>query len=557
MRFLKESPWKRLELFRQLMPNVMLQMLLRGSNAVGYKAYPDNLIVSFIEESAKTGIDVFRIFDSLNWLEAMKTSIHTVVNNTDSIAEVCMCYTGDVLTHPKYNIDYYLDMARRIEDEGAHILAIKDMAGLLKPSAARALIEALKGSIEIPIHLHTHDTSSIQSASYLEAVNAGVDVIDVAMGSMSGLTSQPNFNSIVEMFKGHDRENDIDVSSLNKFSDYWEAVRTYYYPFESDLKSGTADVYQNEIPGGQYTNLRPQAKSLGLEDKFDLIKQNYKAVNDIFGGIVKVTPSSKVVGDMAMFMTANNYTAQDLIDKGDSIDFPDSMKAMMRGDLGQRDEGWPAVFQAKVLKGEKPYDGKPYDFLPPLDLEGAYEDFKKKFPDMDDYNSFLSFQLYPKVFEDYYNHMEEFGEVSHLPTLAFFYGLSHNEEIMLDISKGKSIIIQFLNANEPDAHGNRLAIFRINGADRGVIVKDRKAKIEIIANVKVSEPSHVGSPLQGSLSKILVKEGQEVEVNQPLFTIEAMKMESTVTASNKGVVKRVFLKEKTLVQQDDLVLEIV
>ncbi len=557
MRFLKESPWKRLELFRQLMPNVMLQMLLRGSNAVGYKAYPDNLIVSFIEESAKTGIDVFRIFDSLNWLEAMKTSIHTVVNNTDSIAEVCMCYTGDVLTHPKYNIDYYLDMARRIEDEGAHILAIKDMAGLLKPSAARALIEALKGSIEIPIHLHTHDTSSIQSASYLEAVNAGVDVIDVAMGSMSGLTSQPNFNSIVEMFKGHERENDIDVSSLNKFSDYWEAVRTYYYPFESDLKSGTADVYQNEIPGGQYTNLRPQAKSLGLEDKFDLIKQNYKAVNDIFGGIVKVTPSSKVVGDMAMFMTANNYTAQDLIDKGDSIDFPDSMKAMMRGDLGQRDEGWPAVFQAKVLKGEKPYDGKPNDFLPPLDLDGAYETFKKKFPDMDDYNSFLSFQLYPKVFEDYYNHMEEFGEVSHLPTLAFFYGLSHNEEIMLDISKGKSIIIQFLNANEPDAHGNRLAIFRINGADRGVIVKDRKAKIEIIANVKVSEPSHVGSPLQGSLSKILVKEGQDVEVNQPLFTIEAMKMESTVTASNKGVVKRVFLKEKTLVQQDDLVLEIV
>lgn len=556
MRFLKESPWRRLKMLRELMPNVMLQMLLRGSNAVGYKAYPDNLIEAFIIESAKTGIDVFRIFDSLNWLEAMKTSIRTVINETDSVAEVCMCYTGDVLNHPKYNLDYYLDMARRIEDEGAHILAIKDMAGLLKPNGAKALIEALKSSLEIPIHLHTHDTSSIQAATYLAAVDAGVDVIDVAIGSMSGLTSQPNFNSIVEMIKGHERENPIDVHTLNKFSDYWDAVRSYYYPFETEMKAGSADVYEHEIPGGQYTNLKPQARSLGLEDKFDLIKDNYKAVNDLFGGIVKVTPSSKVVGDMAMFMTANNYTVQDLIEKGDQIAFPDSMIAMMRGDLGQRDEGWPKEFQQKVLKGEQPYERRPNEYLESLDLEKEFKDFCVKFPEMAEYQNFLSYQLYPKVFEDFYNHMEQFGEVTHLPTKDFFFGLSHNEEIMVDISKGKSILIQFLNVNAPDAHGNRMVIFRVNGADRSVVIKDKKAKIEVISNQKVSAPEHVGSPLQGSLSKILVKEGQELQVNQPLFIIEAMKMESTVTSSKAGVVKKIYLKEKSLVAQDDLVLEI-
>lgn len=556
MRFLNESPWRRLELLRSAMPNVLLQMLIRGSNAVGYKAYPDNLIEAFIEESAQAGVDIFRIFDSLNSVDAMKTSIRTVINNTDAIAEVCLCYTSDVTKSDKYNLDYYLDMARRIEDEGAHILAIKDMAGLLKPNAATLLIEALKSSIEIPIHLHTHDTSSIQAATYLKAVEAGVDVIDVAISSLSGLTSQPNFNSIVALFEGHERCNEIDVASLNQYSNYWESVRKFYYPFETELKAGTAEVYSHEIPGGQYSNLRPQARSLGLEDKFDVITKNYKDVNDLLGGIVKVTPSSKVVGDMAMFMTANGYSAKDLIDKGDSISFPDSMIALMKGDLGQRDEGWPKEFQKKVLKDIVPYTTSPNDQLDPIDFDKEYEEFKLKFPDLPDFRSFLSYKLYPKVFEGYYQHMEQFGEVTHLPTLAFFYGINHNEEVMVEISKGKSILVQYLNANEPDAHGNRLVIFRINGADRGVVIKDKNVKTTFVSNLKVTTSNHIGSPLQGSLSKIIVKEGQQVELNQPLFIIEAMKMESTVTAPRAGIISKIYLKGKTLVQQDDLVLEL-
>jgi pyruvate carboxylase len=556
MRFLNESPWRRLELLRGAMPNVLLQMLIRGSNAVGYKAYPDNLIEAFIEESAQAGVDIFRIFDSLNSVDAMKTSIRTVINNTDALAEVCLCYTSDVTKSDKYNLDYYLDMARRIEDEGAHILAIKDMAGLLKPDAATLLIEALKSAVEIPIHLHTHDTSSIQAATYLKAVDAGVDIIDVAISSLSGLTSQPNFNSIVAMFDGHERSNDIDVGSLNQYSHYWESVRKYYYPFETELKAGTAEVYNHEIPGGQYSNLRPQARSLGLEDKFDIITQNYKDVNDLLGGIVKVTPSSKVVGDMAMFMTANGYTAKDLIEKGDSISFPDSMIALMKGDLGQRDEGWPKEFQKKVLKDIVPYTTSPNDQLEPIDFDKEYEVFKVKFPDLPDFRSFLSYKLYPKVFEGYYQHMDQYGEVTHLPTLAFFYGLDHNEEVMVEIARGKSIIVQYLNANEPDAHGNRLVIFRINGADRGVVIKDKNVKTTFVSNLKVTASNHIGSPLQGSLSKIIVKEGQQVELNQPLFIIEAMKMESTVTAPRAGVISKIYLKGKTLVQQDDLVLDL-
>ena len=556
MRFLKESPWGRLQRLREAIPNTLFQMLLRGSNAVGYKAYPDNLIISFIEESAKQGIDVFRIFDSLNWLEAMKTSIKTVINNTDSIAEVCMCYTSDLMTNEKYNLQYYLDFARRIEDEGAHILAIKDMAGLLKPQAATVLVEALKNHIEIPIHLHTHDTSSLQAATYLNASQSGVDIIDVAIASMSGLTSQPNFNSVAVMLNDMKLGEPVNVESLNKFSNYWEDVRNYYYPFESDLKAGTAEVFENEIPGGQYSNLRPQARALGLESKFDLVKKNYRVVNDMLGGIVKVTPSSKVVGDMAIFMTANNLTAEDIMTRGDQISFPDSMIEMMKGDLGQRDEGWPKELQKIILKDIKPYDGKPNDHIPSIDLEAAYADFKVKFPEMPEYFNFLSYQMYPKVFEDFYVHKQVYGDVTHLPTVSFFYGLKYNEEIMIEMARGKSMLIQYLNKNEPDAHGNRLVIFRLNGADRSVVIKDKKAKPEIVVNQKISGPEDIGSPLQGSLSKVLVKEGQEIEINTPLFTIEAMKMESTVTAPFAGKVEKIFIRDKGLVAQDDLILRL-
>ncbi|MEM8908926.1 MAG: pyruvate carboxylase, partial [Bacteroidota bacterium] len=357
LRFLKECPWKRLDLLREAMPNVLLQMLLRGSNAVGYKAYPDNLIERFIVEAWSTGIDVFRIFDSLNWVEGMKKSIQTVRQETGALAEACICYTGDILNpeRSKFTLQYYLDLARRLEDEGAHLIGIKDMAGLLKPYAAELLINRLKEAVQIPLHLHTHDTSSIQSATYLKAIEAGVDVVDVALSSVSGLTSQPNFNSIVAMMQGQEREHPIDLNSLNAYANYWETTREYYYPFESELKAGTAEVYHHEIPGGQYSNLRPQARGLGLEDQFATIKSNYRKVNDLFGDIVKVTPSSKVVGDMAMFMTANQLEMEGILEKGATLAFPDSVKSLMRGDLGQIEGGFPPEIQAMILKGEPAY----------------------------------------------------------------------------------------------------------------------------------------------------------------------------------------------------------
>ncbi|MCL4106485.1 UNVERIFIED_CONTAM: hypothetical protein GTU68_030443 [Idotea baltica] len=556
MRFLKESPWDRLKLLRKAIPNTLLQMLLRGSNAVGYKAYPDNLIEEFVEKSAETGIDVFRIFDSMNWLEAMKTSIKTVRERTNSLAEVSICYSGDVMDkNSKFNIDYYIDMAKAVEDSGAHIIAIKDMAGLLKPMAAEYLITELKNNTSLPLHLHTHDTSSIQSATYLKAIEAGVDVVDVALSALSGITSQPNFNSVVAMMEGHERSGNIDLKNLNRYSNYWEEVRKYYYPFETELKAGTAEVYDHEIPGGQYSNLRPQARSLGLEDKFDTIKKNYAAVNRMMGGMVKVTPSSKVVGDMAMFMTANGITIDDVMKNGESLAFPNSMISMMKGELGQREEGWPKEFQAMVLKNEKPFTDRPNAHLDPIDFDKEFKVFQEEFPEKSTFLDFLSYSLYPKVFADYYTHIEDFGNTEMLPTPCFFYGLKPNDEINVSIAKGKNILIEYLNTNQASADGTRLVIFRINGAIRSVMVKDEQVKSEVAIHKKASGEGQIGSPLQGSLSKVVVKEGQEVKKNDPLFVIEAMKMESTITAPYDGVITKVHLPGKTMVAQDDMVVE--
>lgn len=557
MRFLKESPWKRLEILRDLMPNVLLQMLLRGSNAVGYTNYPNNLVERFIEESAKKGIDIFRIFDSLNWIDNMKPSINAVRERTNAIAEVALCYTGDILDakKPKYNLNYYLDLARRIEDAGAHILAIKDMAGLLKPYAAEELIKALKKTVDLPIHLHTHDTSSIQSATYLKAIEAGVDAIDVALASMSGLTSQPNFNSIVAMMQGHERENSMDLHKLNELSNYFETVREYYYPFEAELKAGTAEVYEHEIPGGQYTNLRPQARALGLEDKFETIKHNFKVVNELLGDIVKVTPSSKVVGDMAMYMTANNLTKEDILERGHTLSFPDSFKELLRGDLGQVEGGFPKALVEIVLKGEQPIQGAANDHLKPIDFEDEFFDFQQKFP-YADFTDFLSYKLYPKVFSEWYVHYQAYGAVREIPTLAFFYGLKENEEIIVELEKGKNILIQYLNMTVPNAQGVRTVSFRLNGSIRSIDVRDFTINVATRTHHKANADNEIGAPLQGSLAKILVKEGDVVEANTPLFTIEAMKMESTIISPYAGKIKKIHLREKTMVEQDDLVVEL-
>ena len=557
MRFLKESPWGRLTKLRNSMPNVLLQMLLRGSNAVGYKAYPDNVVRAFILEASERGIDVFRVFDSLNWVEAMRYSIGIIDKETNGIAEACLCYTGNVLdkTSP-FNMNYYTDLAKRLEDAGAHMLAIKDMAGLLKPFAAEELIGALKEVTELPIHLHTHDTSSIQAATYLKAIDAGVDIVDVALSSMSGLTSQPNFNSIVSMMQDHPRNEEMDVSSLNAFSTYWERVRTYYYPFETELRSGTAEVYDHEIPGGQYSNLKPQARALGLEHQFELIKSNYKDVNDMLGGMVKVTPSSKVVGDMAMFLTSNDLSVEDVWEHGDKLDFPDSFCSLMRGDLGQRAEGWPAQLQRAALKGEKPYVERPNAHLPALDLESEFEAFKLEYPMFTERADFISWLLYPKVFDEYYQHHVQFGDVSKIPSKNFFFGMDRNEEIQVTISHGKNVIVEFLNNNELDEKGRRLSIFRINGAVRSIHVVDQAAQTDVKVNAKATAENHIGSPLQGKLSALLVGEGDSIKSGDPLFILEAMKMESTVTSQLVGSVRKVYLKEGDLVAQNDLVLEI-
>jgi len=559
LRFLKEDPWQRLQQLRSAMPNVLLQMLLRGSNAVGYSAYPDNLIEKFVVKAWENGIDVFRIFDSLNWMESMQTSIHTVINETDALAEVCMCYTGDIMDpdRTKFDLQYYLDLARRIEDSGAHILAIKDMAGLLKPLAADELIGKLKESIDIPVHLHTHDTSSIQSTTYTKAIDAGVDIVDVAISSMSGLTSQPSYNSMAAILEGHSREPDIDLSSLNEFSNYWETVRTWYYPFETELRAGTAEVYEHEIPGGQYSNLRPQARSLGLEDKFHLIKKNYRVVNDLFGDIIKVTPSSKVVGDMAMFMTSNNLTAEDILERGANLAFPESAKKLMRGDLGQIEGGFPKKIQEIILQGEEPYTNRPNEHLEPVNFEAEFTEFQKKFNDQDLTElDFLSYKLYDKVFEDYYESVQRFGDISKIPTLPFFFGLKPNQEIGVKIAEGKLILVKYLNMTEPGEDGYRNVYFKLNGQTRAVKVFDQTLDTKIKTNRKAEAENEVGAPLPGNLSKLLVSEGDRVAEGDPLFVIEAMKMESTISSPATGTVKKLHLDEKTYVEQDDLVVEL-
>jgi pyruvate carboxylase len=559
LRFLHECPWQRLQLLRERIPNILFQMLIRGSNAVGYTAYPDNLVESFIEESWKSGIDIFRIFDSLNWLEGMQVSIRAVRERTGGLAEACICYTGDFMDperNHKFNLQYYTDLAKRLEDAGAHILGIKDMAGLLKPMQAAVLVTELKKAVNIPIHLHTHDTSSIQAATYMKAIEAGVDVIDVALASMSGLTSQPNFNSIVAMMKGHEREQPMNLHKLNELSNYWEDVREYYYPFESQLKAGTAEVFDHEIPGGQYSNLRPQARSLGLEDQFTDIKKNYVVVNKLFGDIVKVTPSSKVVGDMALFMTANNYTEQDIFEKGETISFPDSVVGLFRGDLGQTPGGFPENLQKIILKNEKPYTDRPNAHLQPLNLVQEHEKFKARYGTQYTFRDVLSSLFYPKVFDEYHQFKSSFGEVYYIPSPVFFFGLKPDEETLIELAPGKSILIKFLHMSEVDENGYKQVFFKLNGQTRSIFVKDKSFTSVKPTHKKVSGSNDIGAPLQGKLSKILVQAGARVQKNSPLFVIEAMKMESTIVAPHAGVVTKLVLNEGVFVQQDDVVVEL-
>ncbi|MCL4119087.1 UNVERIFIED_CONTAM: hypothetical protein GTU68_003054 [Idotea baltica] len=562
LRFLQENPWERLRALRKAMPNVLLQMLIRGSNGVGYKAYSDNVIGEFVEQSWENGVDVFRIFDSLNWMKSIAPCIEHVRTKTQGLAEGSICYTNDILNpeNTKYNLKYYINLAKEIENAGAHILGIKDMAGLLKPYAASELITALKSEINIPIHLHTHDTSSIQSATYLKAIEAGVDVVDVALGGMSGLTSQPNFNSIVEMLKFQDRASNINIDSLNEYSNYWETVRDYYYPFESGLKSGSGEVFKHEIPGGQYSNLKPQAQALGLEDRFHEITKMYGEVNMLFGDIVKVTPSSKVVGDMAQYLVSNNLTIQDVLDKGDTLSFPQSVVDLFKGELGQPVGGFPKKLQNIILKGQKPFTDRPNAHMPALDIDKEFKVFKKTFEhDLSrtiDYTDFLSYQLYPKVFTDAFNNHLKYDNLMNVPTKNFFYGMEIGEEIIVELDRGKTLLITLDSLSKPNNEGIVTVYFKLNGQGRSVLIKDTSIKVDKIENIKIdkTDPKQIGAPLQGMLSTILVKKGEKVSKNQPLFIIEAMKMETTITANEDAVVKKVVLKTGFMVNSDDLIV---
>ncbi len=558
MRFLSEGPWERLRMVRERTPNLLLQMLLRGANGVGYTNYPDNVVRFFVKQAAAGGIDLFRIFDCLNWVENMRVAIDAVCDS-NKLAEGAICYTGDILDpdRAKYSLTYYVDIAKQLEAAGCHILAIKDMAGVLKPAAATALITALKAEIGIPIHLHTHDTSGISGATVLAAVNAGVDAFDAAMDPMSGLTSQPCLGSLVEALRHTERDTGLDPDAIRRLSFYWEAVRGQYVAFESDLNAGASEVYLHEMPGGQFTNLREQARALGLESRWHEVARAYRDVNDMFGDIVKVTPSSKVVGDMALMMVSQNLTAANVLDPAKEIAFPQSVVEMFHGDLGQPPGGWPAALQSKILKDKTAITARPGALLPPADIEAIRAEAAQKCGiDMHD-QILSSYLMYPDVFTKFNASIRTYGPVATLPTPVYFYGMKPGDEIPVTIQEGKTLIIRLQTIGETDDDGNVRVFFELNGQPRVIVVPNRLVAATRPARRKAddADPKQVGAPMPGSISAILVREDQTVSQGEPLLAIEAMKMEAQITAPRDGTVKTILVRIGEQLDAKDLLLE--
>lgn len=559
-RFLKESPWLRLHQLREAIPSINFQMLLRASNAVGYKNYPDNVIKEFIKESANSGIDVFRIFDSLNWVENMKQSI-AIAQDTGKVVEAAMCYTGDVLDpeKSKYTIDYYVDMARELEAAGSDIIGIKDMAGLLKPYAAYELIKALKENVKAPIHLHTHDTSGNGVATLLMASQAGVDIVDAALESMASVTSQPSLNSVMEGLKFTDRDPEIDMFGYNELGKYYRDLRKVYYKFESDLKTSNAEIYDFEIPGGQYTNLKPQADSLGLVNRFEEVKENYKVANKVVGDIIKVTPSSKVVGDLAIFMTKNNLTEDNIVEEGKNLSFPDSLVDYCKGMIGQPMGGVPKELQEVVLKGEDAITARPGSLLPDEDFEAIKTHLRDDLDIKDPTNrQVLSYSLYPKVFDDYIAHVRDFNDVSKIESDVFFYGLNIGQECEVEIEEGKVLTIKLVDIGDAKEDGTRTLTFELNGMLRDVEILDNNyaGKIVNVEKADMNDPHQIGASIPGKVAKILVKEGDIVKENQPLIVIEAMKMETNIVAKSAGKVKDIKVSEGQMVIDKQLLIQL-
>ncbi|PTE74556.1 pyruvate carboxylase [Staphylococcus devriesei] len=558
--FLKENPWERLEKLRKAIPNVLFQMLLRASNAVGYKNYADNVIEKFVKESADAGVDVFRIFDSLNWVDQMKVA-NEAVQNAGKISEGAICYTGDILNPERSNIftlDYYVNLAKELEREGFHILAIKDMAGLLKPKAAYELVGELKAAVDLPIHLHTHDTSGNGLLIYKEAIDAGVDIIDTAVASMSGLTSQPSANSLYYALNGFERNMRTDIEGLEELSHYWGNVRPYYNDFESDIKSPNTEIYQHEMPGGQYSNLGQQAKSLGLGTRFNEVKDMYRRVNFLFGDIVKVTPSSKVVGDMALYMVQNDLDEKVVIEQGHKLDFPESVVSYFKGDIGQPVNGFNKQLQEVILKGQRPLTERPGEYLESVDFDAIRQELVEKDYGEVTEQDVISYVLYPKVFDQYIQTKQQYGDLSLLDTPTFFFGMRNGETVEIEIDTGKRLIIKLETISEADENGNRTIYYVMNGQARRITIKDENVKTN--ANIKPkadkTNPSHIGAQMPGSVTEVKVAIGDEVKVNQPLLITEAMKMETTIQAPFNGTIKKVTVTNGEAIATGDLLIEI-
>ncbi|MFW6301671.1 MAG: pyruvate carboxylase [Bacillota bacterium] len=559
-RFLKESPWERLRKLREKIPNILFQMLIRGANAVGYKNYPDNLIKKFVQEAAASGIDLFRIFDALNWWPNLELTL-SEVKKAGALAEVSICYTGDILDpdRTKYDLNYYTRKAREVEEMGADILCIKDMAGLLKPYAAKTLISALKAEVDLPIHLHTHDTSGNGLSSLLQAAEAGVDIVDLASNSMASMTSQPALNSMIAALDNTERDPDLDYKRYQAISDYWQSIRPIYHEFESDLKSGAAEIYRYEIPGGQYSNLKPQIESLGLSHRFKEIKEMYRQVNFMLGDIIKVTPTSKAVGDLAIFMVQNNLTPDNILEKAKNMSFPDSVVAYFKGLMGQPEGGFPPELQKLVLKDEEPLTVRPGLKLEPVDFDNLEIELAEKLGRKPETEELLSKALYPKVFDNYVKSKQQYGDLSKLSSDLFFHGLQEGEIAEIEVEEGRTILIKYISIREGEG-SKRYLTFEVNGQRREVEVRDKSSKIEeSIAEVRHADPDkpeEIGAGMPGTLTKIKVKVGEKVKKGQQLFIMEAMKMETEIVAPINGTVSSILVSENEEVQNRQLIMVI-
>ena len=557
MRFLKECPWQRLVQMRERIPNILFQMLLRSSNAVGYTNYPDNIVQVFVKEAADAGIDVFRIFDCLNWLPNMKVAMDAVVES-GAICEAAICYTGDI-TNPgrsKYSLKYYVDLAKQLEHMGAHILAIKDMAGLCKPAAAAQLIKALKQEIGIPIHFHTHDTAGIQASSIFQGALADLDIADAAMAPLSGGTSQVNLNTLVEMMKFGERDTQLNSDHLDTIAEYWRAVREFYTPFESVALAATADLYRHEMPGGQYTNLFEQARALGLADRWPEVCQLYADVNQLFGDIVKVTPTSKSIGDMALFMLANNLTCEDVLNPDKDISFPGSVIDLISGGMGQPPGGFPEAVRQRILLGKQEFVGRPGETLPPADMETARGKVASILGRVPSGREVISWLLYERVYEEFAAHQDSYSDLSILPTPNFFFGLDPGEEIAIDIEPGKTLIIRLLTVSDPHADGTRTVFFELNGQPREITVTDSSVEATVVTRVKADSAiaGQVGATMPGMVVTVAIKAGDRIRKGQKLLSLEAMKMETAINSDLDGKVREILVSPGNRVETGDLLV---